>query len=230
MKPAYDFHLHSCLSPCGDAEMTPGNIIGMAGLAGLELVALTDHNTCRNAAPFLKFAREAGILALPGMELTTSEEVHVVCLFPDLENALAFSDYVYRSLPPIPNRAEIFGEQVLIGENDMPAGTVDKLLLSATDIGIYEAAGLAREYGGVAYPAHINRDSFSLLANLGMWDPLMGFTIAERAPGTDSSGLPDVPYVFGSDAHYLENIPDGAHTLEVEELSATAVIDALRRL
>ena len=84
---SYDLHLHSCLSPCGDDDMTPANIVGMAAVMGLELIALTDHNSAKNCPAFLKMAEEYGILALPGMELTTEEEVHVVCLFSELDAA-----------------------------------------------------------------------------------------------------------------------------------------------
>ena len=86
----YDLHLHSCLSPCGDDESTPGNIVGMSVVKGLQVIALTDHNTCKNCPAFLKIAADFGITAIPGMELTTAEEVHVVCLFPTLEDAMAF--------------------------------------------------------------------------------------------------------------------------------------------
>ena len=87
---SYDFHIHSCLSPCADNDMTPGNIAGMASLAGLRIVALTDHNTCRNCPGFMQAAERFGLIAVAGMELTTAEDIHMVCLFERLEEALAF--------------------------------------------------------------------------------------------------------------------------------------------
>ena len=120
---SYDLHLHSCLSPCGDGEMTPGNIAGMAMVNGLDVAALTDHNTARNCPAFLKWAERYGLVGIPGMELCTAEEVHVVCLFARLEDALSFDKYVYARLLPVENRPEIFGEQVLMDQEDRPAGT-----------------------------------------------------------------------------------------------------------
>ena len=88
----YDLHIHSCLSPCGSEDMTPYNIAAMAALKGLDVIAVTDHNSCKNCPAVLAAAKEYGVLALPGMELTTSEEVHAVCLFETLDAAMAFDD------------------------------------------------------------------------------------------------------------------------------------------
>ena len=90
----YDLHIHSCLSPCGDNESTPGNIVGMAVVKGLDVIALTDHNTCKNCAAAMAIGKEYGITVIPGMELTTSEEVHVLCLFHTLEDAMGFDAFV----------------------------------------------------------------------------------------------------------------------------------------
>lgn len=230
MRLYYDLHLHSCLSPCGDDQSTPGNIAGMLKLAGVEIAALTDHNTCSNCRSFIKHAEGYGLVALPGMELTTSEEVHVVCLFADIDAAEEFSRFVYSALPPIPNSTEIFGAQVLRDVDDEVSGFEDRLLISAADIGIYAVTGLVSSYGGVAFPAHIDRPSFSLLANLGMWDDAMGFKFYEKTARAGSTLLPEKPWLINSDAHRLEDIPDAANTLEVSGRSAGAVIEALRRL
>ena len=114
-------HIHSCLSPCGDGDMTPANIAGMAALKGLDIVALTDHNTCRNCPAFMAAAAEYGLLAVPGMEINTSEEVHAVCLFPNLEAALCFDSYVYGKLIRFPNNEAIFGKQQIYNEQDQVA-------------------------------------------------------------------------------------------------------------
>ena len=116
MRLTYDLHIHSCLSPCGDNDMTPANIAGMAAVKGLDVIAVTDHNSCRNCAPAMKMAEEYGVIALPGMELCTEEEVHVVCLFPDLYAAMDFDGYVYDKMLKIPNKEKIFGEQLLYND------------------------------------------------------------------------------------------------------------------
>ena len=108
----YDLHIHSCLSPCGDDDMTPANIVGMAVIKGLDLIAVTDHNSCKNCPAVLTMADAYGLTALPGMELTTSEEVHVVCLFADLKDALAFDEYVYSRLMPTLPPETVIGVRV----------------------------------------------------------------------------------------------------------------------
>lgn len=230
---AFDLHLHSCLSPCGGEDNTPANLAGMCALAGLEVVALTDHNTCGNCAAFCRAAEHYGLLALPGMELTTAEEAHVVCLFPDLKAADAFSALVGEKLPPLKNDPAVFGPQVYMDEEDRVLGETDAFLAGAASIGIYEAAALAASFGGVAYPAHIDRPSFSLLANLGLWDPAMGFSVAEISKNCppdlfDRPDLRGIPHFDGSDAHYLDQIRDAHQVMALPERTPEAVLNWLR--
>lgn len=230
---AFDLHLHSCLSPCGGEDNTPANLAGMCALAGLEVVALTDHNTCGNCAAFCRAAEHYGLLALPGMELTTLEEAHVVCLFPGLEAADAFSALVGEKLPRLKNDPAVFGPQIYMDEEDRVLGETDAFLAGAASIGIYEAAALAASFGGIAYPAHIDRPSFSLLANLGLWDPDMGFSVAEISkncpPGLfDRPDLQGVPHFDGSDAHYLDQIRDAHQTMALQSRTSQAVLAWLR--
>lgn len=232
MKIAFDFHLHSCLSPCGDADNTPANIAGMCALAGIQAVALTDHNTVGNCGAFLKAAQEHGLIALPGMELTTMEEVHVVCLFPDLAAAQAFGDVVYERLPLFPNDVRIFGPQVLMDEADNVLGEEARMLAGATTIGIYDVAALVGSFGGFAYPAHIDRNSFSVISNLGLWDAGLGFSLAEvsrKCPAgfMDRPDLRGLPTLTASDAHYLDQIADADQALEAEDATPQAILEAL---
>ena len=230
----YDLHLHSCLSPCGDMDMTPNNLINMAKLLGLDVIALTDHNTSHNCEAAMKVGDEIGLLVIPGMELTTSEDIHAVCLFPTLEKALAFSDYVDQNRIHIKNKAEIYGRQVIMNENDEEIGEIEDLLLPGSFIGMYEAYSKAKAFGGICYPAHIDRDSLSILSVLGEIDPYCGFKTAELA---DISKLPELKkqhpilnelnIITCSDAHYLENMKDAANTIELPELTREAVINNL---
>ena len=130
----YDLHLHSCLSPCGDTDMTPNNLVNMAALLGCDIIALTDHNTCRNTPAAVKVGQATDVLVIPGMELCTAEEAHVVCLFETVEDALAFDKYVCAHIPKVPNRPEIFGEQWILNEDDEKIGEISELLITATDI------------------------------------------------------------------------------------------------
>lgn len=222
MKIAYDLHIHSCLSPCGDKDMTPCNIVNMSKIMGYDVIALTDHNTARNCPAVMKAAEEIGLTVIPGMELCTSEEVHIVCLFPTLSQALDFSDYVYSTLPPVKNKPSIFGEQTICNENDEVIGTEKRLLITASSVSCARAVETVKKYGGICYPAHIDRSSFSIISNLGTIDKSFGFSCAEIFDITKEAELKEkYPYlkelkiVSDSDAHYLENmrIPEQAFDL-----------------
>lgn len=234
MKLYYDLHIHSCLSPCGDPDMTPNNIVNMAVLSGLQVIALTDHNTCGNCAATAQVAAAAGLIFLPGMELCTAEEIHVVCLFPTVEAALAFERQVRPTLPPIQNRADIFGEQTLCDAEDRPVGTEPLLLTTASGISVDHVAGMVAALGGVAYPAHIDRPSYSITAALGDIPPL-GFTAYEVTDRGDTAALTDrfpelrgKPLLQDSDAHYLEHMAESGPWLEPETPTAAAIVAALR--
>ena len=162
---SYDLHIHSCLSPCGDDDMTPANIAGMASLIGLDIIAVTDHNSCKNCPAVMEACKEYGITVIPGMELTTSEEVHVVCLFESLTDAMAFDSYVSSQLIPFPNKKEIFGNQFLLNSRDELIGEEKNLLINATNISFDEVYELTKAYHGVMIPAHIDKNSTSLKKN-----------------------------------------------------------------
>lgn len=229
----YDFHIHSCLSPCGDTDMTPNNIVNMALLAGLNAIALTDHNTCANCPATARVAKEAGLTFLPGMELCTTEEIHVVCLFPTVEAALAFEEHVAPTLPPLKNRPDIFGEQIICDAEDTPIGHKDILLTTASGISVDDAAALVRSFGGVAYPAHVDRPSYSITAALGDIPPL-GFTAFEITDKGDVAALKAAypvlegcPLLLDSDAHDLTNIHDAGPWLELSDNTPSAILAAL---
>jgi len=234
MKLSYDLHIHSCLSPCGDADMTPGNIVGMAAVKGLDVIAVTDHNACGNCAAAMALGEAYGVMVIPGMELNTQEEVHVVCLFPTLEQALEFEKYVYEKLQKIPNDPAIFGRQVLMNEDDEETGEEEFLLINATDISFDKVYETVRSFGGMMIPAHVDKSANSLLANLGFIPPDSRFVCAEVK---DLSKLPVIreqhPYlenchiITDSDAHYLEHIEEPIHFLEAEERSVEGVLRAL---
>jgi len=230
----YDFHIHSCLSPCGADDMTPQNIVGMAALAGYNVIAVADHNSTRNCKAVAEAAKESGILTIPAMELTTKEEVHVLCLFPDLDTAEDFDKYVYGKLPNIQNRANVFGHQLCMDAEGRITGEEDKLLISATDIGIYEVYNLMKSYGGTAIPAHIDRPSFSLISNLGLYDTAMGFPAIELTANCDSQAFKQthniwLPHIVNSDAHALEQLPDPSNKIRVSCFCALEVIRAIER-
>ena len=239
MKPiSYDFHLHSCLSPCGSEDMTPANIAGMASIIGLDAIALTDHNTCRNCPALVTEAEKYGIAVLCGMELCTVEEVHVLCYFPDISSALAFDSYVCeKALPDIKNVPSYFGRQILYNKNDEPCGEFEKLLISATSIPFSEVDALLAPYGGIMVPAHIDKQSNSLIGNLGFIPEESTFRIAELHDISRKEEfiaahpyLEHCRFLTSSDAHDLSAINDPVNFIHAEEKSAEAVFHALRRV
>lgn len=220
----YDLHIHSCLSPCGDDDMTPANICGMAALKGLQIVALTDHNTCGNCEAFLKAAAANGLIGIAGMELTTSEDVHIVCLFEFLEDALAFSKAVDAYRTPFPNRVDIFGEQLYLDENDNVLGVEENFLPIATSLSIEDAYKLARSYNALVYPAHIDRPANGIVATLGTLPDTPDFTCVEykeSASIEELTGkiltLAGKKTLVNSDAHYLWDINEAENYVELDD-------------
>ncbi|MBQ7335278.1 MAG: PHP domain-containing protein [Clostridia bacterium] len=220
----YDLHIHSCLSPCADNDMTPNNIAGMAALAGLNIVALTDHNSCRNCPAFFAAAKRQGIIPVAGMELTTAEDIHVICLFEKLEDALRFNDEVDSLRIRIPNRTDIFGDQLLTDKNDEVIGTEPDLLSNATQLMLDQVPVLVQKHRGICYPAHVDRESNGILSILGAFPQTPDFAIAEfhdtekqEAYRAKHPKLEQMRTVVSSDAHYLWDIRDKAHFFELED-------------
>ncbi len=218
MKYAVDLHLHSCLSPCGDELMTPNNIVNMAYIKGLDMIAVADHNTARHLPAVAKAAKAVGVGLLPAMELTTMEEVHLLAYFRTVEEALEFSDVIYPHLPPIKNRPAIFGEQLELDEDDEPVRSEDKLLISALDLSINELTAMILDAGALAVPAHINRGANGLLQALGFIPPGVAFSALEVAIGMPlpHKGMPDMIHLHSSDAHYLENMFERQEFLDMD--------------
>ena len=218
----YDLHIHSCLSPCADNDNTPNNIAGMASLSGLNIVALTDHNTCKNCPAFFKAAEKYGIIPIAGMELTPSEDIHVVCLFETLSEALKFDDKLQEYRVFIKNRPDIFGEQPIVDGDDEVIGYEENLLPNATSLSVEDVPELVNSFGGICYPAHIDRDANGIIAVLGTFPPTPFFSAFEIRDGknTDSYtkkfGLEKKHRIISSDAHYLTDIRDAESFFELD--------------
>ncbi len=234
MKLAYDLHIHSCLSPCASDDMTPANIVGMAAIKGLDVIAVTDHNSCKNCRAVLEMAKEYGVIAIPGMEINTMEEVHAVCLFQDLESAMEFDAYVYQRLLDFPNNEAIFGFQEIYDENDCCVGKEPKLLISAVDISFDDLVDLVKQYNGTMFPAHIDKNANSLISNLGFVPPDSKFkSIEVKNMAHLNELILKNPYLEGccilqnSDAHTLEDIHEADYLLEVEEKNITSILKKL---
>lgn len=214
MKIYYDFHVHSCLSPCADNDNTPNNIAGMASLCGLSAVALTDHNTVKNCPAFFKAAKRYGIVPIAGMELTTQEDIHVICLFETLDDALAFGDEIEKRRVHVKNRPDIFGDQLITDGDDNIIGTDENLLSNATLVSYDDVPKLAEKYRGVAYPAHIDRQSNGVIAVLGTLPETPFFKNVEfnrrenAAEYYNMYPLENKQMIVSSDAHCLTDFRD----------------------
>jgi PHP family Zn ribbon phosphoesterase len=222
--------------------MTPNDIVGMAILGGLDVIAVTDHNTIGNAAAVIKAAAVAekqhgkSLLVLPGIEVSTAEEVHVICLFPNIDEAEAFDANLSSFYSLIPNREDIFGSQIIFDENDKIINNVERMLIAPTGISFDNLYDLTIEHNGVFIPAHIDRDSFSVISNLGFLPPHLKINTVEISQKGAEKGIgkslvknnSDINTIISSDAHQLWAINDKKHFFSLPELSADVVIDFLR--
>ncbi len=220
----YDLHVHSCLSPCADDDMTPANIAGMASINGLNLLALTDHNSAKNCPAFFAQCKRYGIVPVPGMEITTSEDVHLICLFPALDSALEMDRIVEEKLVKVKNRPEIFGRQTVMNEEDEPLYEAENLLINATSLDIKAAFETVNLLGGVCYPAHIDRQANGIVATLGVFPDTPPFSAYELNDGASTDEyvsrfplLTGLRRLVSSDAHHLWDLSDGEQTLSLDD-------------
>lgn len=214
--------------------MTPNNIVGMAKLLGLDIIALTDHNTCANCPAIIEAGEKNGICVIPGMELSTSEDIHMVCLFPELKSAMNFSEFVRSGSMHIKNKPEIYGRQVIMNSLDEEIGEEEDLLITASAVSVNDAFEVVRGYGGFCYPAHIDRDSYSITAVLGDFVPECNHSVAGISYNADVDKLRKmytlngVNLIQSSDAHYLENMKEATNFIEAEDISPYRIINIIK--
>ncbi len=229
MKCYYDFHIHSCLSPCADMDMTPHSIAGMSYINGLNAIAVADHNTARNIRAVTNAAKEYNITVVPAIEAESAESIHLLCLFPTIEAAEDMGALLEENLPPIKNRPDIFGEQVIMNERDEKIGEVDILLINATALSVEKIKEEAELRGGVCIAAHIDREKNGIVAILGCVPKELSFSTLElsrSAAEYEKDGK--YKYISDSDAHYLTDIAEKSSFLELEEISAVEILKKLR--
>lgn len=229
MKLYYDLHIHSALSPCGDNDMTPNNIVNMAIIKGLDMISVTDHNSCGNVRAVIEAAGDR-ILVIPGMEVETCEEIHVVCYFPTVDKAEKMWDYVKQHMQTIENREEIYGEQLYMDSEDNIIGKEEILLVTATTLDVYAVVAAAKSFGGVALPAHIDRQSYSVISNLGFLPPDLDVSAVEITPKNRSkmeNEYKKYKILSNSDAHYLEDISEAEFCVDIMLKSAEKVTEYL---
>jgi len=234
MKIAYDLHIHSALSPCGNRDMTPNNIVNMAYIKGLNLISITDHNAMDNIAPVIELAKVRNILVLPGIEVTTKEDIHVLCYFSSLTDGLGFQKLIYEALPNVNNDEKLFGEQLIFDCNDTIVGNINKLLINGTDFTIEEIENLARKFNGVMVPAHVDKSAYSIISSLGFIPDTLNINAIEVYNDKKFNSVNNLIYkekyivLNNSDAHYLVDIKEAVSFMDLDILTTDSVIDYLK--
>lgn len=221
-----DLHIHTLLSPCGDLSMSPANIISEALRRKLDIIGITDHNSTRQACLIGILGARNGLLVLRGAEVTTREEVHCLAFFESLHDLEVFQGYLDKNLPDIKNDPLIFGDQVVVNEEEDIIHTEEKLLINATEISIGELEAFVHERGGLFIPAHIDRLKNSVYSQLGFLPPDLNadaLEISRRSTPEEFRRIhPEIkvyPLLTNSDAHYPEAVGAAFNLLEMEELS-----------
>ncbi|UCC70972.1 MAG: PHP domain-containing protein [Gemmatimonadota bacterium] len=222
-----DLHLHTCLSPCGELEMVPSAIVKEAKRIGLDVIGVCDHNSAENVAAVVRAGAREDLPVIAGMEITSREEVHVLGLFGDEGQVMRLQDLVYENLAG-ENDPEVFGHQVVVDEFDNVLRLTDKLLIGATSLSLEETVQAIHDSGGLAIAAHIDRERFGLIGQLGLIPaglPLDAVEVSPRSPVGDWDNLPVVSF---SDAHFLDDIGKSSTCFVLEEGTFEEIAKALR--
>jgi len=229
MKLYYDLHIHTAASHCADKTMRPHDIAAMAKLKELDIISVIDHVCTKNLRMAAKAANQFNLLFLPGIEVTTKENVHMLCYFKEIDDAIRFGDMIYDSLPDIKNDPEFWGFQHIFDDQDNIIGEVEKSLSSCTPFSVWETIGLVQQYGGVIVPAHINRENHGLL---GEYDDISEFNFntveIKKLTPIDNKHIKDKKIVYNSDSHSITHIFERKNFIDVSEKSVEAVFNYLK--
>ena len=227
-----DLHIHTCLSPCTELNMSPRGILTSAKKKGLDILGICDHNSTENSPGVMKAAEPMDIGILPGMEVTSQEEVHVLAIFDTIKNALEMQKYVYQNLPG-ENDPDAFGMQVIVNEKEEVLGFNDKLLIGATTIPLDEVIRSIHSLGGIAIASHIDREAFSIIGQLGFIPEDLELDALEISPRVSYEEAKavypyDYPITCSSDAHYPDDIGKTFTSFLIEETSVAEIKKALK--
>ena len=230
-----DLHIHSCLSPCGDEEMRPRALVNQAKARGLDMIAICDHNSAENTAAFISVGDARGLKVLPGMEVTSKEEIHLIALFDAQENCAALQNLIYQNLPG-ENVEEVFGPQTVVNERDEAIGVNRRMLIGATLLPFEQIVSVIHSLEGVAIASHIDRQAFSVVGQLGFIPegiPLDGLEISPRTSKEEAKNrfhsYQHYSFVWFSDAHCLEDIGKSTTPFLLKETTSKEVKMALHR-
>ncbi|HRS27117.1 MAG: PHP domain-containing protein [Phycisphaerae bacterium] len=248
---AADLHIHTALSPCAADEMTPPAIVQAALERELSMIAICDHNAAGNAEAAAAASLCAGrtvaglkLAVLAGMEIMTAEEVHILGIFPSPAAAAAAAKEVRATLPEATVAYhQKFGQQLVIDSGGSIVDSEPKMLAMASGFDLSAAVRLIHRHEGLAIAAHVNRPSFSVFSQLGMFPGDAGFDAIEVftpcGDGPDASRAEShtvvaefskygLPVIASSDAHYLDDVGSVRSRLRLREPSFDELVMALR--
>ncbi|MEA1970257.1 MAG: PHP-associated domain-containing protein [Thermodesulfobacteriota bacterium] len=230
-----DLHIHTCLSPCANLDMYPTALVEKSLDCGLDVIGICDHNASENVRYVIEASRGKPVHVFSGMEITSREEVHVIALFENIDNLLQIQKIVYDSLSGT-NREEIFGCQAIVNESDEVKGFNDRLLIGSTAISLQETVETVHSFGGIAIAAHIDRESFSVLGQLGFIPSDIRFDALEisRRTGLKEArakypDLRDYTFIESSDAHCIRDMGKGFTKIFMKEPSLSELKMAIRK-
>jgi 3',5'-nucleoside bisphosphate phosphatase len=228
-----DLHIHSCLSPCSDWEMSPAKIVQRSLEVGLDLIAVCDHNSAENAGAVMRAGKKNGLWVLPGLEVCSKEEVHILALFEELGQALAIQEYVYAHLPG-ENKPEVFGCQIVANEAEEVLAENPRLLIGATQLSLYDIVQKTHELGGISLCSHVDRPAYGIINQLGFIPDNLdidGVEVSYRVRLADAPqrvpGIEHLPCVTASDAHFLNDIGKAWTVLRMAGLNLQEIRMAL---
>lgn len=231
-----DLHVHTVLSPCAELTMGPRDIVERAVAKKLDIIAITDHNSAENVSAVIKAAQNTSLTVIPGMEVYVREGAHMICLFPSLDADLLFQDFIYSHLPEGKHEPDMFGPQFVCDENENIICENDRLLSLPTNAPVELVAHKVAELGGIIYPAHIDRPSYSIVRILGFVPDNLNINAVEIALGYEKavekyrfikSGKFSV--IQASDAHDISQLGTKLTYFNLEELSFAEVAKAIEQ-
>ncbi len=232
-----DLHIHTCLSPCAELEMSPRAIVKTAMEKGIDLIAITDHNSAENVIAAKKAARNTGLTVLAGMEITTSEEAHVLALFDDMESIMKLQEIVYENLMPGENDEKRFGDQIVVNEKDEVLDFNRRLLIAATELPVYSVVNTIHSLGGLAVASHVDKDVFSVISQLGFIPDNLKFNALEMSCHMNRERAEQVfalyksyAWISSSDAHYLDDIGKRTTTFIMNEPTTADMASAFNSI
>lgn len=230
-----DLHIHSLLSPCGSLEMSPANIIKAALDAKLDIIGITDHNSTKQATLIKKLGKKQGLFVLCGAEINSSEEVHCLTLFENDKELNEFQFFIDQHIFPFPNNTDLFGEQIVVDEQEMIVEEIDNLLINALDVGLIKIEQKVHQLGGLVIPAHIDRPFNGLFSQLGFVPEMLNSDAFELSKNAQikqwvySNNLPKgSTLIRSSDAHIPNQIGSAYTIFEMKSICFQEIKLALK--